>query len=150
MGTLQLEESIFSTAQLDQALNTLLPHSLTNIIAASILDLVEENRIDAILHLCGAQLQPVVVTRKTRRSGQTHAASHKRPGGHMKTREGAMMPQSGLPGRMAMSSASGRSGRFPLLCCCTMLFLSAFSSDHTHRKLLFSARWGGACETPDK
>lgn len=107
---MQLEETnIFTTNAVDQALQSL-PHSLPNLIQASVLTLVEERRVDAVHHMCGAQLQLLVVSAK--RSGRKqHVASHKRPAVHGKSKDGSMMGQGRSSGRMPPAAqGQGRSG----------------------------------------
>jgi hypothetical protein len=102
----QLEETnIFTTNAVDQALQAL-PHSLPNLIAASILTLVEERRIEAVHQLCGQQLQLLVVHAKP--SGKTRDSAQKRIGAHDKSKE-STIPYGRAAGRMGQP-AQERSG----------------------------------------
>lgn len=107
----QLEEAnIFTTNAADQALQSL-PHSLSNLIATSILTLVEERRIEAFHVLTGAQLQLLVVHVKQARRKQQES-THKRSDGHVKSKEESMIPQGRSSGRMGPPAE--RSGAFSL------------------------------------
>lgn len=102
----QLEETnIFTTNAADEALQAL-PHSLSNIITASILTLVEERRVECVHHMCGAHLHLLVVTAEQSSQKQD---SGKRPVGRINSKGGHMVPQGRASGRMG-SAVQEQSG----------------------------------------